>query len=258
MQSNRSRWLLVALLSTGLAFDYASRLALFSVLPLWRNDLHASEAALGLVASSFLWTYGLLSPLAGFAGDRFSRRTVLIASLAAWSAITLLSGLVTNAWQLVGMRILLALAQVCYLPVGQAFLADFHGPATRGRASGYFQSGCSIGIFLSGFPVAWLATHLGWRGMLIAAGTAGLAFSLVLWRWLPQIPRNHASTKSATTEPISVRDTAALLRISSVRALMATFTLTSITYWVLFSYLPLFVYERYGLSVEAAAFQATF
>src|ERR1700681_2163383 len=103
------KWRLVVLLSSGLAFDYLARLAIFSVLPLMRKDLPMSEVALGLIASSFLWTYGALSPLAGLVGDRFSRRTVVIVSLASWSAVTLLSGLARSDWQMVALRILLAI-----------------------------------------------------------------------------------------------------------------------------------------------------
>jgi MFS family permease len=253
-----SKWLLVFLLSTGLALDYLARLALFSVLPPLKKDLALGDVALGLVASSFLWTYGLLSPIAGFVGDRFSRRTVLIVSLAGWSMVTVLSGFVTNAWQLVAMRVFLAMTQVCYMPVGQAFLADFHGPETRGRASGFFQSGSSAGIFLAGLPVAWLATHLGWRTMLIVCGALGIVFSLVLWRFLPRLPGQREAVKPQAEKPVSLLDATALLRTPSMLTLMTAFAMTSITYWILFSYLPLFVYEKYHLSLEAAAFQATF
>jgi len=250
------KWRLVVLLSSGLAFDYLARLAIFSVLPLMRKDLAVSEVALGLIASSFLWTYGALSPLAGMVGDRFSRRTVVILSLVGWSAVTLLSGFVTSDSQLVVMRILLAIMQVCYMPVGQALLADFHGSESRGRASGFFQSGSSIGIFLAGFPVAWLAIRVGWRNMLIICGALGLLYSLVMWRYLPRPP---ARTGTGSAEPpMSLQQALALLRIRSVLAMMAMFAMTSMAYWVLFSYLPLFVYEQYHLSLEAAAFQATF
>src|SRR5438105_3243026 len=78
------KWRLVVLLSSGLAFDYLARLAIFSVLPLMRKDLAVSQVALGLIASSFLWTYGALSPLAGMVGDRFPRRAVVILSLVGW------------------------------------------------------------------------------------------------------------------------------------------------------------------------------
>ena len=250
------KWRLVVLLSSGLAFDYLARLAIFSVLPLIRKDLAVSEVALGLIASSFLWTYGALSPLAGMVGDRFSRRTVVILSLVGWSAVTLLSGLVRSDWQLVVLRIVLAIMQVCYMPVGQALLADFHGPESRGRASGFFQSGSSIGIFLAGLPVAWLANRVGWRSMLIICGVLGLGYSLVMWRYLPRSPARTGGGQSEP--PMSLQQAVALLRIRSVLAMMGMFAMTSMAYWVLFSYLPLFVYEQYHLSLEVAAFQATF
>lgn len=250
------KWRLVILLSAGLALDYLARLAIFSVLPLLRKDLEVTPVALGLIASSFLWAYGVFSPVAGMIGDRFSRRTVVIASLIGWSLVTLLSGMVTSGWQLVALRVLLAITQVCYMPVGQALLADFHGPESRARASGFFQSGSSIGIFLAGLPVAWLATHFGWRNMLMFCGVLGIFYSFLLIRC---VPRSAAPLTELALEPqVPVRQALELFRIRSMLALLAMFAMTSIAYWVLFSYLPLFVYEQYHLSLEGAAFQATF
>src|SRR5205085_11779326 len=81
----------------------------------------------------------------------------------------------------------------CKVPVGQALLADFHGPESRGRASGFFQSRSSIGIFLAGFPVAWLAIRVGWRNMVIICGALGLLYSLVMWRYVPRPPARTVS-----------------------------------------------------------------
>ena len=78
---SRYKWLVVGLLSAGLAVDYLTRIGIYSVFPLLRKELIASDVVLGLVASSFPWTYGLLSPVAGYLGDRFSRRTVILASM---------------------------------------------------------------------------------------------------------------------------------------------------------------------------------
>ena len=106
--ASRQKWVLVVLLSSGLALDYLARLGLHSVFPLLRKEIIATDVALGLVASSFPWTYGALSPIAGYLGDRFQRRRVVIASVTAWSVATALSGAVATVWQLVAMRVALA------------------------------------------------------------------------------------------------------------------------------------------------------
>lgn len=251
------KWLVVWLLSAGLAVDYLTRLGLYSVLPVLRKEMIASDLALGLLASSFPWTYGALSPVAGYVGDRFSRRGVLIASLVCWSIATALCGAATAAWQLIAMRVILAIGQVCYMPTAQAMIADFHGSSTRAKASGLYQAGSYVGIFLAGLPVAFLATHLGWRRMLLICGTAGLVLAVLMWKRLP----SSGAAKSGGYAPAdlpSVRSALALFRKPSLLLIAAAFSFAGITFWVLFTYLPMFVFDRYRLSLEAAAFQATF
>jgi predicted MFS family arabinose efflux permease len=252
-RSTREKWAVVALLSAGLAMDYLARLALFSVLPLLRKELIASDVVLGAVASAFPWTYGLLSPAAGYVGDRFPRRTVLVASIGLWSLATALSGFVHTAWQLIAMRIVLAAAQVCYMPTAQACIADFHDADTRAMASGLYQAGSYVGIFLAGLPAASVATHVGWRLMLAVCGGSGLLIGVLLWAKLPAAPQRPGSL-----DPLKIQEALSLVRKPSLMTIAVAFSLASASYWVLFTYLPLFVYERYRLSLEAAAFQATF
>jgi predicted MFS family arabinose efflux permease len=233
--------------------DYLARLAVYSVFPLLRKELITSDVALALLASAFPWTYGLLSPLAGYIGDRFPRRAVVLASMAVWSAVTILTGMTHSAWQLIAMRVSLAAAQVCYMPTAQALIADFHDETTRAKASGLYQAGSYVGIFLAGLPAAYLSTHLGWRTMLAICGAAGLLMALLAWWRLPV-----ASAQATAAGTATMREALTLIRKPSLLAIAAAFSLASASYWVLFTYLPLFVYERYHFSLEAAAFEATF
>lgn len=252
--ATQSKWIAVGLLSAGLAADYLTRIGIYSVFPLLRKELIASDVVLGLVASSFPWTYGSLSPVAGYLGDRFSRRTVILSSIIGWSLAAGLCGVARNVWELVALRVLLAVAQVPFMPTAQALVADLHGPETRGKASGLFQSGSYAGIFLAGLPAAMLATRFGWRVMLFLTGFLGLLLAAVMWRYLP------VGEKKATqpSRVVSVREALSLLRVPSLLLITAAFALAGIAFWVLFTYLALFVYERYHVSLEAAAFQATF
>jgi len=67
------KWRVVAMLWTVSFFNYADRAALFTLFPLLEREMHLSPVQLGLLASSFAWTYGLLAPFAGNLVDRISR-----------------------------------------------------------------------------------------------------------------------------------------------------------------------------------------
>src|SRR5262249_48780821 len=72
VNSPRYKWYLVGLLFFPVALNYADRTAISAVFPLLKRDLGMSDVALAAVGSLFLWSYGLLSPLAGSVGDRLS------------------------------------------------------------------------------------------------------------------------------------------------------------------------------------------
>lgn len=256
----RNKWTVAILLSVGLAMDYEARVAINSVFPMLRRDLLMTNVQIGLTAGLFLWTYGLLSPLAGYTGDRFSRRTLLIGSVAFWSVATILSAFATSPWQLIAMRMALASAEVFYMPTALAFITDFHTKETQGKGVGIFQAGSYVGIFLAGFPAAYLATRVGWRGMLVLSGGAGLLCAGLL-SLLPRDEQNSGGarrTKRWHRPPTSIGQAISILRKTSILNIMLAFALFGGASWTVLTYLPLFIYDRYHFSLELAAFQATF
>src|ERR1700722_14290685 len=62
--------------------NYCDRQAIFSMFPVLRSGLGLTESQLGLTGSIFLWVYGLGCPIAGQIGDRFSKRLLVVLSLA--------------------------------------------------------------------------------------------------------------------------------------------------------------------------------
>src|ERR1700722_12387510 len=88
-----------------------------------------SEAQFGLLTSAFMCVYGAMSPFAGFLSDRFGRTRVILTALLTWSVITWLTSYAVSYPQLLVMRILMALAEVCYMPAAVSLIADYHrGP----------------------------------------------------------------------------------------------------------------------------------
>jgi len=78
------KWVVVAMLWFVCFFNYADRQAIFSVFPLLKSEMHLTDVQLGIVGSSFMLVYAIAGPLAGFAGDRFQRKTLIIGGLLFW------------------------------------------------------------------------------------------------------------------------------------------------------------------------------
>ena len=76
LASPKYKWELLVLLWLAFFLNQADRQIFSVVLPLIKAELHLTDGELGLIASALVWTYGLLVPVAGFVGDRWSRKNI--------------------------------------------------------------------------------------------------------------------------------------------------------------------------------------
>ena len=131
MQNSAYKWWLVAMLWFVCFFNYADRQAIFSVFPLLGREMNLSDVQLGIVGSAFTWVYAGASGFAGWVGDRFSRKTVVLGGLIAWSLITVATALSTQYAHLVIFRGLEGLGEAFYFPASMALISAFHGSDER-------------------------------------------------------------------------------------------------------------------------------
>lgn len=243
----------VALLWVTALLNYLDRQVIFSLFPLLQKDLKLSPLELGLLSTAFLWVYGAASPFAGYLADRYGRKRVVMASLVLWSAITWATGQARDLNELLAARALMGLSEACYIPAALALIAAHHTGATRSLATGLHQSGIYAGIVLGGFGGGWMGERYGWRFPFTLLGVAGLAYcgALVFLR--------EAEDGRAAEERGSFAEAAArLLRDRAYLALLGVFAATSVANWLIFTWMPVYLYERFGMSLAGAGFAATF
>ncbi len=256
MSSNRDKWLVVALLFFVGLINYADRTSITAVYALLKTDLGFSDIGLGAIGSLFLWSYAVASPFAGHLADRGGRAPLLVWGLAAWSAITLLTGLVTAKWQLLSMRVVLGIVESIYIPAAMALVAEYHRQNTRAKAMTLLSVGQYLGLVVGGTVAGFLGERYGWRSPLCVLGVVGLLLAVLCFAILPRGTERRVETKRC--KPIGddsfMKTMLELVHIPSFLILASAGVLTAIGVWIFINWLPLYFKETLGMTLASAGF----
>ena len=250
----RKAWLLVGFTWIAYCLNYSDRQVIFSIFPILKTELHFTNAQLGLTGSAFLWVYGLCSPIAGQIGDRFSKRRLVALSLLLWSAVTALTGLSHSVGMVLTCRALTGVTESLFVPAAVALLANAHRPENRSRAFALYGTGQLAGIVLGGWFGGYVAQEFQWRLAFFALGLAGIVYCVPYFRFLNNFSEEvHVETKKSGSN-LAVT---ALAKIPTYLVLCGVSSVFNLTLWLLYSWLPDFLYEKFSLSLADAGYTAT-
>ncbi|MFN7943790.1 MAG: MFS transporter [Blastocatellia bacterium] len=258
MKQTRYPWLLVALLWVVAMLNYLDRQVIFSLFPPLQKEFGVSSVQLGLISTVFLWVYGALSPVGGFLADRFSRRRVILFSLAVWSLVTWATAHVGSFQQLLWARALMGISEACYLPAALALIADHHDERTRSRATGLHQSGLYGGIILGGVVGGWMGEHYGWRSAFTVLGMIGVGYALLLAFTMKDSVKVPAIAAKPEDKPRFMPALRELVSLPGFLLLGTVSSLAAIAFWIVYTWLPTYLYERFQMTLTGAGFSATF
>ncbi len=257
MKVSTRAWILVGLLWVVGLLNYLDRQVVFSVLPPLQSELGMSNMQLGLLGSVFLAVYGLCSPFAGFLSDRFSRRGIIFASLLVWSGVTWWTAHASSASEMMWARGLMGVSEACYLPAALALIAAHHGERTRSRANSLHWTGLYAGVTLGGAGGGWVGENYGWRAVFMLLGVAGVAYSLFIGLTLRWIPESAGKIDKKAPSPQLWPAFRELCSIPNFVRLGSTNAISSIGWWMVYTWLPLHLYERFHMTLAEAGFTAT-
>jgi predicted MFS family arabinose efflux permease len=138
------------------------------VAPLFAAEvLAANELGVGLAVGALSLTALVLRPYAGRLSDRRGRRPLLIGGALLYAAVTALHALAPDITVMIGLRLLLGVAEAFFFVAGFAALADLAPPGRTGEALSFNSLSLYLGIALGpvvgqvllgvgGFTSAWL------------------------------------------------------------------------------------------------------
>ena len=190
------KWWLIAMLSCAFFFHQADR-ALFGLLTIpIQQDLGLTDVQIGWINTTLSWTLAAMTVVAGFIGDRLSRKWIITLSLIAWSITTICMGLVGGFIGALFFRsIATGVGESFYAPSAYALIAAHH-KETRSVALSIHQAALYVGLMVSGLVVAWALGFLGsWRSVFFAFGAAGCALGVIFIWALKDGSRRDAETR---------------------------------------------------------------
>lgn len=250
----RHRWELLVLLWLAFFLNQADRQIFSVVLPLIRQDLGLTDAELGLIASALVWTYGLLVPVAGFLGDRLSRRNILGFCLLFWSVATLFTGFCTTLLQFILLRgVATGGGEAFYAPSANALLGETY-PQKRAFVLSVHQTAVYFGIVLSGLVAGYVGEHYGWQRAFYLFGGFGVVLALIFFSRIPK-DAPQALTDGQTLADIS-RTARVIVRKPTVVLLTLGFGCMVFVNVGYLTWMPSFLVDKFGLSLTDAGFSS--
>ena len=206
--------LLVALLSLNFGIVFFDRQATNFLMPFIQPELGLTNTQVGNIASALSFSWALAAFGVGRLSDTMgNRKLLLVGSTLAFSACSFLTGLAQSFAMLLGMRLLMGLAEGGVMPISHAMVASEVSPERRGLAQGIAQNFGSnlLGSFVAPVLLVAFAQHFGWRGAFYLAGIPGIVSGLAIW-FLIDEPQALPAQSETRESPLAVlRDRNVLL-----------------------------------------------
>ena len=253
-------WITVALLFVAAALNYLDRMMIATMRESIVTAIPMTDAQFGLLTSVFLWTYGLLSPFAGFIADRFKKTNVIIGSLFVWSGVTWFTGHAATFEELLVTRALMGISEAFYIPAALALIVDYHRGTTQSLAVGLHLAGTTVGQSL-GFLGGWIAEKAAWGRPFIIFGMIGGVYSVFLRFTLKEPEKTHTLIQTdgeENTPKISFKHAIQdIFKRKSFIYLLFFWCLMGIVGWMIMGWLPTYYKDHFQLTQGIAGLYAT-
>jgi AAHS family 4-hydroxybenzoate transporter-like MFS transporter len=145
-----------------------------------------APSSFGLALSAVTIGISLGSGLIGPIGDRFGRRTMLMAAMAAIGIATACTALSATPGQFVFWRLLTGTALGAGIPSCAALTSEYAPLAKRSFVMGLMNVASPIGAFSAGYIAPPVLEAFGWRGAFLIGGAGPLLIAVLIAFYAPE------------------------------------------------------------------------
>ena len=224
----------------------------FMLLPLLSipimTDFNLSKTSFSLLISIGLLGTVIGGIVSGALSDIFGRKKMLAVSLIIYGVGTLLLAFSRNFVEAFMARLLIGFGLGSEWSTGMALVTEQAPPEKRGMLVAIVQSGWPMGVLLAITYVIFIYPVASWRGCFLAAILPALLTVYVIKSIEESRKWKEKREKGGTFIGLFKREHVKKTILALTLNIFAMFS-----YWMFWSWLPTFLYEKRGISVVKSA-----
>ncbi len=223
-------------------------------LPAITEELELTRVSAGWVASLFFVVGALAGVGFGALADRFGERRLLFVGLACLAAGSLIGGLFADSSVLMATRVLEGVGYVAVTVAAPKITAASSRPVDVPLAISLWSTFMPLGMAAIMVVSPFLLDGIGWRGVwLVNAGVVIVFIAVAAAGLPPDSARRGPAETGGAQQYFDWPGTKSLMRRPGPWLLGLIFTLYSLQWFAVMTWLPTFLIETQGRALTAAA-----
>ena len=175
------RFLIFGLLGAAYILVFFHRLAPAVVAVDMMTDLKTGGALMGLLASAYFYSYGLMQIPAGLLSDSWGPRRSIVFFFILGAAGSIALGFAQTVGAAIAARVVVGLGVAMVFIPTLKILTQWFESHKFSRMSGLLMSLGGLGALSASTPLALLSDVITWRGSMIAIGVLTLVIAGLIW-----------------------------------------------------------------------------
>jgi MFS family permease len=245
--------------------QYVDKVCMSQAAPSVQKDLHLNSEEMGWVFGAFTLAYALFEIPAGYLGDRYGPRRVLLRIVVWWSFCTAVIGRMWSWGSLVIVQFLFGAGEAGAFPNLTKAFNRWLPPAERSRAQGIMWMSARLGGAFTPMLVYLCLQYVTWRTAFLLFGLPGVIWAVLFFLWYRDDPRTHPQVNAAEATLLPVEETSgshfkapwkALFTSRTVWCLCGQYFACSYSFWFFITWFPTYLLDARGFDVKHSALLA--
>jgi MFS transporter, DHA2 family, multidrug resistance protein len=159
-------------------------------LPYIQGSVSASQDQIDWVLTSYIVAAAIMTPPTGFLAGRFGLKNLFLASIAGFTAASMLCGMAQTLVQIVLFRTLQGLCGAALVPLSQSVLLSINPKERQGSAMALWGVAVMAGPILGPVLGGWLTSNYSWRFVFYINLPIGILAFFGMMTFLTDTARN--------------------------------------------------------------------